>query len=222
MKSIKTICQTIRNTCQNQAKESAPFFANREVPSEMDILPLIYLLPMEEITPEQYALSTGLLLTWLSRECHEKVTEESNKETAKAVLYGDLFYSLAYKVYETYKASSTIKEISEIAIGYNQAWFYRQDVKDSEKPNQELLKHIIKEDLGLLLEMTARKASEEARFSREQQDAYCLCSHYLSIIWAKKRYGYDVGVANGKLELFKAAQDLGLKDEFAEIVKVIT
>lgn len=221
MNSILAICQKIRNICQDYCQESAPFLLSREIPGEIDILPLIYLLPLREVNKEQYSLAAGLLLTWLSRECHEKVTEDNNSATAKAILYGDLFYSVAYKVYESHKDSATIKEISEIAVKYNQSWFNRQDIDNGQKADKELLEHIIKEDLGLLLEMTAKKAGEEAGFSQEQQEAYSRCSHNLSIIWAQKRYGYDVGAEAGEQELFKISQELGLDKGFREILKAI-
>ncbi|MDO4541636.1 MAG: hypothetical protein Q4C00_02250 [Bacillota bacterium] len=220
MNKIEAICKRIRNTCQNIEKESIPFIRKRQWPGDIDILPAIYLLPIKEPTEEQETLAAALLMIWLSRECHEDVTEDEINNNPEAVLYGDLVYSAAYNIFEGSSEHSILKEIPDVMIKYSQAWFYRRDIADHNAVDKEILDNIIMDDLGMILEMTARRGAEAGKLSPEDKADYIYCAEKLSFLWSQKRYGYNLG-DHYETEIKAAAKNPNISEGVCEILAII-
>lgn len=223
MMNLQTTATKIRNICiayESEAKDRLKASPNLE---EKDILPLIALLPLQERTEEQELLSAALLFFWLSRECHGEVKNKDSQHNAAAVLFGDLFYSAAYKILESNEnreEEDIFTEIAAIIVRYNEAWFQRQAIKDPAGADPELCQKIIEADLGGILDLAARKGAEEGKYSDAEIRLYRDCAHYLSLIWGQYRYGFTLDLKPAQDSALAAASKLGLDKEIREILAI--
>lgn len=220
MENLKLLSQEIKNICLKLEPETSPILSKDSL-TERDILPLIYLLPLKEKTEKQKKLAAALEFLWLSRECHGLVKEGNSQDNSKYILFGDLFYSHAYKILEDSGESDTLNEISDIVVNYNQAWFDRQAIDDWQSLSREKTEKLIDDDIGLLLTTTARKGAEAAKYNEEERKIYQNCGKALSRIWAKKRYAHNLDPTDFEKSAIDEAAKLNMSQEIAEIIKIL-
>ncbi|MEG0874810.1 MAG: hypothetical protein RSB05_01380 [Clostridiales bacterium] len=220
MNNIMKRLQQVRNLAIKIEPGIKPNISDWKSFSTDSILPFIFLLPYSDIEVEDkhMEIAAAFLFLQISQNCHAKVVDENSSDNYTAILYGDLFYSHAYKILESKDSKESLTEIAKVMVKINESWFYHQDLENKANPTLEEFAPAIHNELGLLMDLAASKSWEDAKKPKELQSSYQECTAKIALLWGARMHRYPLNFAKTKNEILNLATTINFQDE----IKIIT